>query len=47
VLDLPPPEGRRRIAVLSVFPVDFFMVCGAQQQQVGERVTFPGRHVGR
>jgi hypothetical protein len=34
VLGLPPPEGLRRIAVLSVLSVDFFMVRGTQQQQL-------------
>jgi energy-coupling factor transporter ATP-binding protein EcfA2 len=44
---LPFPKSLRRVKILPVLPVDFFVVRGTQQQQVREGVTFPGGHVGR
>ena len=42
MLRLPFPQSLRRVKILSVLPVDFFVVRGTQQQQVREGVTFPG-----
>jgi len=46
VLDLPLPEGVRRVEAVPVLSVDFFVMCEAEQQQVGERVALRSRYLG-